>query len=333
LPLKVSEDQKMRLAASLEEFQHVIADFALPSQHTLTRYLTSFFKGFYSHLPFIHVPTFQVNERAPELVLGFLAIGAQYQFEHRNAERLFHASKAIVLERLSTESRFTPCTAPMPPHSVLVSQPPGQASPLHPSEATGNTRTWTQMEMIRCLLVLMAYATWERAELVQEAFSLLSVLVPHLRKSGLTENTASSSSHSRLDWREWAEDESVRRTKLIAFCFVHIHSVTYNIYPVLRSSEINLRLPCSTEEWNASSANEWQAVQRNLGSQQLCFQDALGRLLKSRTIALLNPIPAPLGSYILLHGLLQRIHLVNELALPNEDRSVAIPTEELNRLE
>jgi hypothetical protein len=190
------------------------------------------------------------------------------------------------------------------------------------------------MEMIRCLLVLMAYATWERAELVQEAFSLQSVLVPRLREFGLTENTTSSSSRSHLEWHEWAEDESVRRTKLIAFCFVHIHSVSYNVYPVLRSSEINLRLPCSTKEWNASSADEWQAAQRDLGSQQLCFQDALGRLLKkSRTTALLDPIPAPLGSYILLHGLLQRIHLVRELALPNEDGSLALPTEELNRLE
>jgi hypothetical protein len=84
--------------------------------------------------------------------------------------------------------------------------------------------------------------------LVQEAFSLQSVLVPRLREFGLTENTTSSSSRSHLEWHEWAEDESVRRTKLIAFCFVHIHSVSYNVYPVLRSSEINLRLPCSTKK-------------------------------------------------------------------------------------
>jgi hypothetical protein len=95
-----------------------------------------------------------------------------------------------------------------------------------------------------------------------------------------------------------------------------------------------MRLPCSTKEWTANNAVEWEAAQRDRGPQQLFFQDALTLLLqKSRSTVPLEPIPAPLGNYMLLHGLLQRIHIVSELSLPNGNHSTSLPTEELNKIE
>ncbi|RHZ61325.1 uncharacterized protein CDV56_105916 [Aspergillus thermomutatus] len=339
-PLKVSEEQRLRLATSLEEFRHLIPDFVLPSRHTLTRYLTSFFEGFHTHLPFIHLPTLRINERAPELILAFLTVGAQYRLEHRNAERLFYASKAILLHRLSKEAQ--PSTGGSYSNSIQMplSSVPGAFHQQAPSSIPlplGNApgwSAWRQIENIRTLLVLMGFASWEGPELVQEAFGLQHLLVRCLREFGLTENIAVTPRHSPMHWHEWAEDESVRRTRLVSFCFVHVHSIAYNIYPVLRSSEVHLRLPCSTQEWKATTASEWEAAQKEVGSQQLFFQDALALLLqKSRTPVMLDPIPSPLGNYILLHGLLQRIHLVSELSIPNGDQSFSLPTEELNKLE
>ncbi|KAJ5165422.1 Transcription factor [Penicillium coprophilum] len=333
----VTEDQRFRLAASLEEFRHVIPDFVLPSRHTLTRYLTSYFEGFHPHLPFMHIPTFNINDRAPEVVLAIMTIGAQYRFEHRNAERIFHVSKAVLFERMSREPRF-----PAKPSYNSGSQVPLGISPYsnfdqsltQPQVSAERTAVWKQIEITRCLLILMGYSTWESARLVQEAFHLQGLLVRHLREAGLTEDTIRSDPRTPLDWYEWADQESARRTKLIAFCFIHVHSVAYNAYPSLRSNEIHLRLPCSTVEWTASTAAEWEAAQRERGPQQLFFQDALTLLLqKSRSAIPLDPIPAPLGNYILLHGLLQRIHLVSELSLPNGNQSTTLPTEELNKLE
>ncbi|KAJ5573692.1 uncharacterized protein N7459_008119 [Penicillium hispanicum] len=321
----ISEDQRFRLAASLEDFRNVIPDFTLPSRHTLTRYLTSYFEGFHPHIPFIHVPTFRFNECSPELILAIMTIGAQYRFEHRNAERIFHVSKAVLHERMSRESRMASQGYPMP-----LGVPPFSENQ---SGNTGTSSTSRQMEVIRCLLVLMSYATWERAGLVQEAFQIQAQLVQRLREVGLTEPQSEQYGPS-MDWYEWADRESVRRTKLISFCFIHIHSVAYNAYPSLRSSEIHMRLPCSTREWTASSPAEWEAAQRDRGPQQLFFQDALTLLLqKSRSTVPLVPIPAPLGNYMLLHGLLQRIHIVSELSLPNGNHSTSLPTEELNKIE
>ncbi|KAJ5317893.1 hypothetical protein PENANT_c004G08587 [Penicillium antarcticum] len=334
----VTEDQRFRLAASLENFRNVIPDFVLPSRHTLTRYLTSYFEGFQPHLPFMHIPTFHINERAPEVILAIMTIGAQYRFEHRNAERIFHVSKAVLFERMSRESRLPSKPSYSSASQVPLGIPPysnfGDQSLTAPQVAAERNASWKQIEVTRCLLILMGYATWENARLVQEAFHIQGLLVRHLREAGLTEDPLRSDPRAPLDWYEWADQESGRRTKLIAFCFVHIHSIAYNAYPSLRSNEIHLRLPCSTAEWIAATPQEWEAAQRERGPQQLFFQDALTLLLqKSRSAVPLDPIPAPLGNYILLHGLLQRIHLVSELSLPNGNHSTTLPTEELNKLE
>ena len=46
-----------------------------------------------------------------------------------------------------------------------------------------------------------------------------------------------------------------------------------------------------------------------------------------------DPIPTPLGNYLLLNGLLQRIYLVRDLSLPIMDHSASLPVEEVDKLE
>jgi hypothetical protein len=121
---------------------------------------------------------------------------------------------------------------------------------------------------------------------------------------------------------------------LIAFSILHTHSIAYNVYPTLRSNEVNLRLPCSTKEWKASSAALWHAATKENQKPQLYFKDALSLLLKNRNEgAPLDPIPTPLGNYVLLHGLLQRIHIVRDLSLPVMSNTAALPREEVEKLE
>ncbi|KAI2960949.1 transcriptional regulator family: C2H2 zinc finger and Fungal Specific TF [Aspergillus niger] len=284
--LKVTEEQRQRLAASLDEFRYLIPDFVLPSRHTLTRYLTSFFFGFHTHLPFLHIPTFRVNERAPELILALMTIGAQYRFEHRNAERLFYAAKAIVLYRLSKESSLPSFNSiiQIPLNSIRESSQRSGQDPLvsSPDFAAG-MNAWRRIETIRTLLALMGYSTWEKAELVQEAFGLQNLLVRCLREFGLMENITVAPRHSPLQWHEWAEEESIRRTRFISFCFVHVHSIAYNIYPVLRSSEVHLRLPCSTKEWKAATAHDWEAAQKESFALPTEELNKLERALRSWT--------------------------------------------------
>ncbi|KXH42912.1 hypothetical protein CSIM01_06020 [Colletotrichum simmondsii] len=335
-PYRISDEQRHRLNNSIETFRDILdPDFKFPSRHALSRYLTSFFEGFHSHMPFIHTPTWRVPEHSIELILGLAAVGAQYCFEHRMSERLFYAGKTILMERLMHESEtFGANTGSSLNFHNLT--PQRRASQGFRERDWG---PWEPIETVRALIALMGYATWEpKVSLVQEAFSLQALLAQILREVGLYEEDVpqlpADQATPQAAWQAWVRQESTRRAKLIAFSFMHTHSIAYNVYPVLRSNEVGLRLPCSTGEWKAQSACQWQTARQETEKQQLYFQDALSLLLRNTDgTAPVDPIPTPLGNYILLHGLLQRIFIVRDLSLPVMDQSASLPSEEVDKLE
>lgn len=322
----------------------------MPSRHALTRYVTSFFEGFHSHMPFIHLPTWRILDHPLELILGITAIGAQYCFEHRVAERLFFAGKAIALHRLQLRR--------------------GSGAHWTSGGKEGDEEEDDRTEMVRALVTLMGFATWApKVSLLREAFTLQTVLAQLLRESGISHdaiqespNISISSTDSHDDniddedenkpWLAWVRQESTRRSKLISFSFLHTHSIAYDVYPVLRSNEIGLRLPCSTPEWKAPTAAAWRRARAEVVKEQLFFQEALGQLLRHSSTKTnpgnsgsssgtstppqpLDPIPTPLGNYLLLHGLLQRIHILRDLSLPalSPSPSSSLPSDEVDKLE
>lgn len=205
------------------------------------------------------------------------AAGAQYCFERRSAERLFNVSKAMVFERLrQEESHFSPQTL-----ALVVSTINSPETPPTP-RCSG---PWAPLDMIKTLLILVGFATWERVGLLQQSFALRGLLIQVLRDVGFEEEETrlnGSTSRSAM-WDNWAQCESSRRTKLVSFCYINVHSVAYNSNPMLWSSELHLRLPCCTPEWQASSAAQWMALQRDGREEQMGFQQALSILLQSST--------------------------------------------------
>ena len=308
----------------LSSFPAPISDFEIPSRHTLTRYITAFFGGFHSHFPYIHRSTFQPSCSPLELTLSMAAAGAQYCFEKRSSERLFWIAKAMVFERLRQEGRhFGPQTLGLIASNSVYTP---EAEP--PMRRMG---PWTPLDMAKTLLTLVGFATWERKDLLQQAFCLRGLLVQTLRDIGLHEENANnigSTSRSAM-WDQWVQLESARRTKLVAFCYINVHSIAYNVHPLLWSSELHLRLPCCTPQWQATSAAQWSALRRDNKEDQMPFQQALSVLLQGPTgTETVQPIPSPIGNYILLHALLQRIHVVRELSFPMSP-STRISTSEL----
>lgn len=308
----VTNDHRNILVSLLQSFPPPISDFEIPSRHALTRYITAFFSGFHSHFPFIHEPTYKPSCSPLELTLAMCAAGAQYCFERKASERLFRVTKAIVFERLRQEElHFGPQTLAFIASTDIF-------SPEAP-RTTKRSGPWAPLDMAKTLLILVGFATWERTDLLQQAFALRGLLVQCLRDNGLREaETPLTVSTSRsVMWDECMQRESQRRTKLVAFCYINVHSIAYNIHPLLWSSELHLRLPCCTPEWKATSASQWFTSQREGKSDQMPFQKALSILLQGSTSTdTVHPIPCPLGNYILLHALLQRIHVVRELAFP-----------------
>ncbi|KAL3443403.1 hypothetical protein BJX65DRAFT_320626 [Aspergillus insuetus] len=317
-PFRVEEQQRTRIKAMLEDHHGAIPGFSLPSRHTLSRYLVAFFQGFHMHMLFLHIPTFRLTDHSPEMILAMMAAGAQYRFEYQNAAKFFKASKAVVTQKLQAYNLQSPedCV-------------PGP----FPTPGEPETRAVDEIMTIRSLLILMGFATWQEPGMLQEAFHLRNLLIAVLRRSGLKETTEALPIDSS-SWAKWIELESSRRSKLAAFAFVDIYGIAYNNYPPIRNHEVKLRLPCQTKLWNAQTAAEWLAATRTAGQEQLVYHDALSQLLLGFSSGdVLSPMPSPLGNYYLLHGLIQRIHIIRELALDLGDQSTQLPEPELSRLE
>ena len=339
-PWEVTEEQRKNLARSLKPFSDVLAEFTLPSRHALCRYINSYVSGFHNHLPFIHTPTLRLDGCSPELALALAAVGAQYRFEHRNGISLFYAAKAVVGMQYRGRERMT-LKNYLPPKVPLTRYHPTSKSAddcvdssmmIPPSEFPDEVKA-ARMQSVRALVLLIAFATWERdPEMLLEAFALQSSLARCVRENGWTETPADSTT---MNWHEWIRAESNRRTKFAAFCVLNLHYIAYNLPPIILTSEIHLRLPCPSYEWKAATAAQWQAIHDSVREEPVTFPHALRSLLceTDQGASQLSSL-SPFGSYVLIHALLQRLFLVHQLSLSiGEKTFTVLPRDETCRLE
>lgn len=160
---------------------------------------------------------------------------------------------------------------------------------------------------VRCLLCLAHFATWQsNPSLRSEAFVLQNLLVQALRLGGLEETTQSLHDST---WEQWSQHESERRTKLLAFCFLGTESIAYDAPPSIWCDELALRLPCSCPEWTAPDSTTWSILRENTTpGEQGRFHETLGTLLSPESqVTPSTSTPTPVGNYVLMHGLLQKI--------------------------
>ncbi|KAK2766012.1 hypothetical protein FQN54_007527 [Arachnomyces sp. PD_36] len=327
---EVSNQDRQTFVSKLEEFAHVLPErFVPPSRHALSRFFAGYINGLNEHLPFIHVPSLSVSKCTPELSLALAAAGSHYRFENNRGIDLFHAAKAILLERIRRRDyKQTPqpgwnyCApnsgVPTSRGSSAISNP--TSSPFHqpyipPLEPMINPPedSDSQMEIIRTFLLLTVFASWERhPELLQEMLALQSTLARLVREHGLSEQGHSSDNPS---WEDWSRQEGDRRTKLIVYCFFNLHSIMYNIPPLVLNSELKLNMPGPADEWKASSASQWRRLHRSRSHHEVSFQEAFARLFMKSSPSNTPTAISPLGNYVLIHAILQQIFFARQLCL------------------
>ncbi|KAJ5602668.1 hypothetical protein N7537_005624 [Penicillium hordei] len=329
----ISNADRQAFISKLEEFSYVLPKgFVPPSRHALSRFFAGYINGLNEHLPFIHVPTLSVAKTSPELTLALAAAGSHYRFENSRGIDLFHAAKAILLERLRRrDSKQVP-----QPSWNYISPPSGfhnsrgssmisntasspfqhhQQMPNAPLSASIYTLddSDAHMEVIRTFLLLTVFASWERhPELLREILSLQSTLARLVREHGLSEPPPTP---DPISWEEWVRREGNRRTKLIVYCFFNLHSIMYNIPPLILNGELKLNMPCSHELWKASNAPQWRRVHRTRHGSDVPFQDAFARLFLKSSMSIPSAPISPLGNYILIHAIIQQIFFARQLCL------------------
>lgn len=321
----LSDADRQTFANKLASFESVLPKgFIAPSRHSLSRYLAGYINGFHEHLPFIHVPSLSVAAINPELTIALAAVGAQYRFENSRAIELFYAAKAVVMEQIRRRDGAGVSRLWQRPSSGSLSQhSPGGgfqvsttvSSPFQFNVITENgvPDNREQMGSIQALLLLTAFATWERhQELLREALAFQSTLARLVREAGLHEEDHIPS-FDNLTWDEWIRIEGDRRTKLIVYCFFNLHSITWNVPPLILNSEIHLNLPEPANEWKATTAAQWRKLHELNATQPVQFQPTFAKLF-SKTTQSPGPSVTPLGNYVLIHALIQQIFFARQLS-------------------
>jgi hypothetical protein len=320
---EVSDGDRQAFMTKLENFSAVLPKgFNAPSRHSLSRYLAGYINGFHEHLPFIHVPTLSVSASAPELVLALAAVGAQYRFENSRGMELFYAAKSVVMEQIRRRDAYwappmswnrPSSIAPSPSGGFPSLEPTSSPFPYMSGGETSAPDELGQMGSIQALLLLTAFATWEKnRELLREALAFQSILARLVREAGLTSPDLHLSAED-LAWEDWIKLEGDKRTKLIVFCFFNLHSITWNVPPLIMNAEVKLNLPEPADEWKATNAAQWKKLHQANATPPMPFQTTFNKLFSGAPASPNNPV-SPLGNYVLIHAMIQQIFFARQLS-------------------
>jgi hypothetical protein len=166
------------------------------------------------------------------------------------------------------------------------------------------------MQLIRTLVLLLIHSSWVGdSSVVVEGFQLHSPLVRCIRASDLWKPATTS----KQNWVEWASSEADRRTIFLAFCMLNVQTIAYNRPPALLAREVPLSLPCSSDEWQATTEAEWAVVRQANGGGTVNLQSALKSLVTADSSDW-GFLPCAFTNMVLLHGLIQRIYLARQLS-------------------
>jgi hypothetical protein len=278
---QVTHTYREVMIEKLKAYPNIIApDFKLPSRHTLTCFATGYVTIFNEHYPLLHLPTLKLETLSLELFLSIAALGAQYYWERAKGLELFHVARAITYERLR-----------------------GQA----PSSQEINLADHEVLQAAQALILLIAVSTWSEAG-KGEAFSLRSLLEDVMHAECFNLN---SPAHEE-SWPHWKHYEEVKRMKLIAYCFFNLHTITFDVPPMMLYRDLDVELACSERLWRADTAEKWRLQLmterpsiRFAGAFQALFDTSTGRTNDFET-------RSPLSGHTLLQAIIQHIWLLQQ---------------------
>lgn len=313
--LAVSAFAHERLFMEVNKYKDVLPEaFHLPSRRTLSRYIASYIRSFHPHLPYIHLPTTNLDTMSPMLVLTLAAVGSFYGFEHTHGYSMYFIAKAMITSKLEERRRASTLhlLKTFPPYAELRSGSTRGISPATQMSAASQSVTSISVtvEVLQALIAIIQAMCWLDEPLAEEALAMTSQLSALARELLRLPPLASSAS----SWNDWAREEERRRTIFSAYFLLNIHTICFNIPPQITNFEMNLPLPSSEAEFKAPNANAWRRLQAKRNSNQPEFQHCFKQLLSGRPLQK-EVLITEFGNYLLLQGLLMQIYFERQGAL------------------
>lgn len=312
-PWKVSPQEYAQILDNLAGIRDVSpSTCTLPSQHTLSRCLEGYFRGFAIHLPFLHSVTFSAASISLELLLSISAVGALYRFQPALGYQLYAGAQALISWRLSQRSRAAFDRLANDSH-----RPGIPSSPTRPltfaSSAMNGSKLDTErdtLQLLQAMVVLMAMASWSDHELTQDALSMSSRVAMLARELKISDPEEPPSPNQ--PWSDGIQREERRRTLFAAYVLLNLQSVAFNVPPMILSQEVAINLPGCASCWQAPNAAEWSTL-RDTYMKPRPFRETLNELLSGRSIHIEAAVSS-FGNYVLIHGILQHVFLARNAA-------------------
>lgn len=224
-----SEDARKTLIADLKErLSPSDLPMEIPSSQSLQRFIGQFFKGFNSHLPIFHIPSFNITKVPSPLLLAMCSIGALFHLERNTASQLRElAHEALHRTQLKRSN-----------------QSPAEARPL-----------WE----VQCKLLVIAEAAFG-GDCAAVSWALEDIGIFHreysLRRTALSSTTAGSDS---MNWTAWIERESSKRLLYGIFIVSSLLTIAYNISPcVSTTDDLKIEMPEEERVWTAPDEERWK---------------------------------------------------------------------------
>ncbi|CAG8091161.1 unnamed protein product [Penicillium olsonii] len=336
-PWRVSQPDWECLLNQLQSMAFALPpNFLLPSRHTMTRYIATYFSGFHRHLPFLHLPTFEPTRQPVELILAMASIGAQSAFDNANAVMFFRASYSITSERLRRrKDELCDMKFSAGPQNVFCQDAttlPRQI-PEGVSADESQFARFDPLPIAQTLLVLMAMATWGNSRAIyDEAIGLQNILVKLMREERLLDPRAQPS--EIMGWDDWVRVEGFNRTVGIIFSFLIFHTIVYDTPPPILNSELAIHLPSLETSWAARSEKEWQESRRQRRSEtsfQSCFSGLFSKGGNENNS--IHHGSSSLGGFILILALIQHIYLLRNMARSRPPFNQGLSSEDVADME
>ncbi|KAI7781488.1 uncharacterized protein LA080_014664 [Diaporthe eres] len=284
----------------------------LPSDQSLSRYIHAFLGGFHERYPLFHTHTTPLTDLPVDLAFALLAIGADSCLENKAALYLLESAVATSPARLGQRKKDL--------NVVFASHDMPSAAAATPT-LVGEDSWLDESSHALCIMSLLtAFALQNRSpHAMRVMWSVQGLLAHELRQSlSLCDLQEELTSEDPVAWSEWARRESRLRIKHAAFCTLNLVRLTFDFPAAVRFEQLHVAVPCSVEEWDAPSPEEWLQARKRIQPKPL--------LLPGIVEALLNGgagIEAPstvLGDFTILHAISQRIRTIRQVlpVIPEE---------------
>lgn len=230
-----------------------------------------YFKNYHHHFPILHQPTLIVSEAPPLLLTAILTLGATLATDpafYYLGQRIHDALRWIIL-------------------------------------ATGKFEPLSPLWCLQALLLVQAqgkmFSTTKHHEMAHIFHGAILTMMKRGRAYSTISNFGSNQPTSlEIGWRQWAEDESSRRTAFFAFIMDAQHASVFGHNPVLSVSDMRLPLPCADALWECNTPEQWQSLTLQAPKPPQ-FLPTLKALIGKSFVP---PACSDFSRFILLHGLL-----------------------------